>query len=350
MTVMDRIIAATRVSWKRLALIAAINTGIALAMWSDANEMRPFWHPLVSAQSFGFCIAWSFNLLMPWKSKAPLRRTAFAVFLGVIGGLVLVIVLKQYSPSYVASHLGTFFWTGFSAAFIGFIVSSFFLMNFREAQSRVDLERAEAERERFARVAADARLEALQAQVQPHFLFNSLGTVQALIDVDPPTAGKLLGHLSDYLRSSLIEVKARTVTLGPECQRVRAYLEIMQIRLGPRLGFSVNCPEALESIDFPPHILTGLAENAIKHGIELAGAGRIDLSIEPQGDELRISVINELERPLPPAADIKPRASHGLGHQNVRDTLAALYGDAARFEFASDNKGARAVIFVPMPK
>lgn len=346
MTFVNRVIAATRVSWRLLLLIAAINTGIALAIWVE--DPRPFWHPLITTQSYGFSIAWFFNLLTPWKSRAPIRMTALAALLGAALGFWLVILLKQYPLSMIVDKPGMFFGTSFSAFTIGLFVSLFFLLNYREAQNRVDLERAEAERQRLARVAVDARLEALQAQVQPHFLFNALGTVQALIDVDPPTAGKLLGHLSDYLRSSLLEVKARTVTLGPECQRVRAYLEIMQIRLGPRLSFSVNCPEALERIQFPPHLLTGLAENAIKHGIELAGAGRIELAAEQRAKELRVSVCDRLDRPQPAGAAAEPRSSYGLGHQNVRETLAALYGDAARFEFESDSNGARATIVMPL--
>ncbi len=346
MTVVSRIIAATRVSWQRLLLIAAINTGIALAIWVE--DPRPFWHPLVTTQSYGFSIAWFFNLLTPWKTRTPVRKTALAALLGAAVGLWLVILLKQYPLSMIAAKPGMFFGTSFSAFVIGLFVSLFFLLNYREAQNRVDLERAEAERQRLARVAVDARLEALQAQVQPHFLFNALGTVQALIDVDPPAAGKLLGHLSDYLRSSLLEVKSRTVTLGPECRRVRAYLEIMQIRLGPRLSFSVTCPEALEGIEFPPHLLTGLAENAIKHGIEPAGAGRIELTAEQRARELRVSLGDRLDRPLPSAAAAEPRPSLGLGHQNVRETLAALYGEAARFEFERDSSGARATIVIPL--
>ncbi len=346
MTFVNRIIAATRASWQRLLLIAAINTGIALAIWVE--DPRPFWHPLVTTQSYGFSIAWFFNLLTPWKTRTPVRMTALAALLGAAVGLWLVILFKQYPLSMLADKPAMFFGTSFAAFVIGLFVSLFFLLNYREAQNRVDLERAEAERQRLARVAVDARLEALQAHVQPHFLFNALGTVQALIDVDPPTAGKLLGHLSDYLRSSLLEVKARTVTLGPECQRVRAYLEIMQIRLGPRLSFSVTCPEALEGIEFPPHLLTGLAENAIKHGIELAGAGGIELRAEQRARELRVSVCDRLDRPLPSGAAAEPRPSLGLGHQNVRETLTALYGDAARFEFDSDSNGARATIVIPL--
>jgi sensor histidine kinase YesM len=346
MTLAKRLVAAARVKWQRLALIAAINTGIALALWVD--DARPFWHPLVTAQTYGFCIAWFFNLLTPWKSATPIRATALAALLGTTVGFWLVIVIKQYPMAMVVGKPGFFFWTAFSAFVCGLFVCLFFLTNLREAQNRVDLERAETERQRFARVATDARLEALQAQVQPHFLFNSLGTLQVLIDIDPPKASKLLGHLSDYLRSSLVEVKARTVTLGPECQRVLAFLEIMQIRLGPRLSFVVTCPDALEGVPFPPHLLTGLAENAIKHGIEIAGSGSIEVTAEQSGNQLQVSVRNRLERPLPQTANATTRECHGLGHRNVRETLATLYGNAAHFEFKSDSTGATATIVVPM--
>jgi len=345
MSFITRSINAARAPWRQLALIAAINTGIALTMWID--DPRPFWHPLATAQSFGFAIAWSFNLLAPWKSDKPLRWTVVSAMLGAVVGMLLVILIKQYSLADILGKPVTFFWTVLSGFVQGLFISVFFLTSFRDAQSRIDLQHAEAERQRFARAAADARLEALQAQVQPHFLFNSLGTVQALIAIDPPTAEKLLGHLTDYLRSSLVELQARTVTLGSECQRVHAYLEIMQIRLGSKLRFSIDCPVDLESISVPPHVLTSLAENAIKHGIEVSGAGRIEISILAQKQHLKITVCDYLDRPLPESTVMPPRTSHGLGHKNVRDTLAAIYGDAARFEFVRDASSACATITLP---
>ena len=113
----------------------------------------------------------------------------------------------------------------------------------------------------------------MQAQVEPHFLFNTLASVQFLTETDPPKAGQMLGHLLAYLRAALPQLRSASTTLGQEADLAQAYLSIMQMRMGSRLAFAVDVPAELRTQPLPPMLLMSLVENAVKHGIEPKAEG-----------------------------------------------------------------------------
>ena len=113
-----------------------------------------------------------------------------------------------------------------------------------------------------------ANLRLLQAQIEPHFLFNTLSNVLSLIDTDPAKGKSMLANLISYLRTSLSRTLPAVATLGQESDMIRAYLEIQTARMGERLSFKIDIPEALVNFPFPPMLLQPLVENAIKHGLE----------------------------------------------------------------------------------
>lgn len=189
--------------------------------------------------------------------------------------------------------------------------------------------------ERDARVAAatqkevaEAKLSVLEAQVEPHFLYNTLGSAKYLIKSDPARAEAMLDNLIVYLRNSLPKTEESASTLGEELTRARAYLEIMQIRMGERLQQSIDVPEELEREPFPAMMLQTLVENAIKHGLEPKPAGgtvwiRARRETTGAGPALCITVADD---------GLGLNHAHsgtGIGHKNIRERLKLLFDSGA---------------------
>ncbi|MEO8485607.1 MAG: histidine kinase [Betaproteobacteria bacterium] len=333
-----------KASWVTIALIAAINTGIAGVLWID--DPRPFWHPLVTVQIYGFMIAYCVNVASPWDSEHPLRRLIVAVAIGSCIGVILVILVKGYSWEYVVEHRGNFGFNLVVSFFNGLFVSLFFYVKLAAARAQAKLAQTEAERHLLSKQAVEAELKLMQAQVEPHFLFNTLASVQFLTETDPPAAHHLLGHLIAYLRAALPQLRASSTTLGQEVELAEAYLNILRTRIGARLSFTIDVPATLRSHPFPPNLLISLVENAIKHGIEPSPqGGAIALRARRDGDRLIVEVVDTGRGIV--ASEARPGGGVGLG--NVRERLAALYGSRGRFTLSPvEPRGARATLEIPI--
>jgi signal transduction histidine kinase len=191
------------------------------------------------------------------------------------------------------------------------------------AQLAFALERSTLERE-----ALDARLRVLQAQIEPHFLFNTLANVQALVESGSPQAGPVLKSLIAYLRAAVPKLQAHASTLGTELKLVRAYLELMHMRMPDRLAFSIDAPAELEQVEFLPMSVLTLVENAVRHGIDPSeGGGRIDITVrrEPAGGALRVQVADS-------GVGMSEAAVHGTGLGNLESRLRSFFGASARLE------------------
>jgi LytS/YehU family sensor histidine kinase len=173
---------------------------------------------------------------------------------------------------------------------------------------------------------ADARLQTLRTQLQPHFLFNALNTVSVLMHEDADAADRILLQLSALLRRSLDSTEAHEVMLGEEIGFLEHYLEIEQARLGERFSYRIHVPDDCLQARVPNLILHPLVENAIRHGIATrAGPGRVDIAAERLGDSLRLRVVDD-GRGLPPAM------TERVGLANTRARLRLLHADRQRFE------------------
>jgi sensor histidine kinase YesM len=329
--------------WTTLLLILAINTGIAGVLWID--DVRPFWSPLVTAHAYGLAIAYCVNVARPWDRARPVTALMVAVAVGAAIGILVIILLKQYSLEYVRERIAFFCYNVLIAWGNGLLISLMFYVKFRETRAAAALHKAEAEHHLLSRHAVEAELKLMQAQVEPHFLFNTLASVQYLVETDPAQASRLLGHLIGYLRSALPQLRAASTTLGREAELARAYLSILQMRIGPRLAFEVDVPADLRDHPFPPNLLISLVENAIKHGIEpTAAGGTVTIGARREGDALVVSV-TDTGRGLETAS---PNGGAGVGLTNVRERLAALYGPRGRFTLEpAQPTGARAVLALP---
>jgi hypothetical protein len=229
----------------------------------------------------------------------------------------------------------------FIPLFVILIVSKFFIDRSRAAQDMVELKRKEAEYHRMSQQVTEAKLSALQAQVEPHFLYNTLASVQALTEVDPQQANAMTGHLIQYLRNALPKMRESVSTVGQEIELVRAYLNILQMRMGKRLAFEIDVPPALMDAPFPPLMLPSLVENAIKHGLEpLREGGKVTIRASANGI-LRVSVSDT-------GRGFAETLGSGVGLTNIRERLAALYGDAGKLTLeAREAGGVEAAIEVP---
>ncbi|MCC6194011.1 MAG: histidine kinase [Burkholderiales bacterium] len=177
-----------------------------------------------------------------------------------------------------------------------------------------------AETEGLERAAAEARMAALQAQIEPHFLFNTLGSVDQLILTDPPRASKMQQTLIRYLRSAMPQMReGARPTLGQQTDLASAFLEIMAVRMEERLRTRIEVPPGLRSAVFPPMMLQTLVENAIKHGLEpKAEGGTLTISGEVVDGRLAVHVVDD-------GAGFAPSGEGGVGLANIRERLQALY-------------------------
>ena len=203
-----------------------------------------------------------------------------------------------------------------------------------------------AEAESLRRQVAEARMAALQAQVEPHFLFNTLAAIDHLIETDPPRASVMQKHLITYLRATLHKMREGATTLGREVDLITAYLEILKVRMEDRLSVRIDVPNGLRSAMFPPMMLQSLVENAIKHGLEpCPDAATLSVHAEIIDGALRVSVADTGVGYDP--ANSKTRGT-GLGHDNIRERLEMLYGTRARLEVSAQQPhGTLAAITLP---
>jgi signal transduction histidine kinase len=189
-----------------------------------------------------------------------------------------------------------------------------------------------------------SRLAVLQAQIEPHFLYNTLANVQALARKDAAGAERMLTHLIDYLRSAMPAMRSTKSNVGREFKLARAYLSIMQFRMGERLQFSVEAEPDLLGVEFPPTIVGTLIENAIKHGIEPSKTGgRIDVRAWHDGDALVVEVADT-------GIGFSASAGSGVGLANARERLVMLYGPAAELDLSLNQPtGVVARTRIPVP-
>jgi LytS/YehU family sensor histidine kinase len=212
--------------------------------------------------------------------------------------------------------------------FLILIVVSFIIKVVAGGKRRAELTASEAtkraETEQLERSVLEARMEALQAQIEPHFLFNSLASIDQLIQTDPPRASRMQQSLIRYLRSAIPQMREGSrSTLGQQVDLCAAFLEIMAMRMEGRLQPVVSVPEGLKSALFPPMMLQTLVENAIKHGLEpKPEGGRLEIGAEVVDGQLAVRVLDT-------GVGFMPKGEGGVGLANVRERLKVLYKDRA---------------------
>ena len=243
--------------------------------------------------------------------------------IGIAAGFLIGNPLCNRLLGIAAPRSGRDQWVGLAITVAAGTVATFYF------HARGKAAALEASRNAAERDASEAHLRLLQSQLEPHMLFNTLANLRALIGVDPPAAQRMVDRLNDYLRATLDASRATTHPLSAEFERLRDYLDLMAIRMGPRLAASFDLPEALRDLPVPPLILQPLVENAIRHGLEpqVAG-GRIDVRAERVGDTLRLTVAD---------------TGAGFDATHVRE---GRFGMAQVIERVASSTGGRGVVHV----
>jgi signal transduction histidine kinase len=327
-----------RVLW--VTLICAIAAGTVVRFF-----LNRYLDLLVTA----LCVGYTSMLLYTVASNLRTSRVPREVLqlLAIVAGSVLGtifagIVKGRDIPSMFSERLaGVAISMGLGLGF-GCVVVATVILREKHARDAARIARAEAERHQLEKNVLEARLQLMQAQVEPHFLFNTLANVQHLVETDPASASRMLESLIQYLRAALPQMREVATTLGREVDMARAFLEIHRVRMGTRLDFAIEVPEALRARPFPPMMLISLVENAIKHGVDpCCDAGRIVIQATEVNGRLKVSVADTGE-------GVKPKKGGGVGLTNIRERLKALYGGAARLTLEErEPHGVIAAIEVP---
>lgn len=258
-------------------------------------------------------------------------------------------IRRKVSNDFRRVGIGAALIVAFIPLFIILIIVKIYIGRSRRALAVASEKTQEAEFANVNRQIVEAKLMALQAQVEPHFLYNTLANVQALTEVDPQQANKMTGHLIQYLRATLPKMRENISTVGQEIELVRAYLNILKMRMGARLEFGIEVPAELENLPFPPLMLPSLVENAIKHGLEpQREGGRIDViaeKVDVAGRPTIRIMVKDTGRGL---SDSPIQTGGGIGLANIRARLLALFGDEAKFTLESNTpNGVIATIETP---
>jgi hypothetical protein len=297
------------------------------------------------------CVGYTSMLLFTVASNlraARLPREALqllAIVAGSILGTIFAGVVKGRDLGTMFSErlAGVAISMGLGLGF-GCVVVATVILREKHARDAARIARSEAERHQLEKNVLEARLQLMQAQVEPHFLFNTLANVQHLVETDPASASRMLESLIQYLRAALPQMREAATTLGREVDMSRAFLEIHRVRMGSRLDFAIEVPEPLRARPFPPMMLISLVENAIKHGVDpCCEDSRIVIRASMAEGRLRVAVADT-------GAGVAPKKGGGVGLTNIRERLKALYGAEARLTLEENApRGVVATIEVPAP-
>lgn len=326
-----------------LLFLVALSTVVGL-LFTFIGDWGHWWQNLAISYLIGFSI-WSVGrLLRALMRPSPPLWALWAipppvgVLVGVLAanlfGLIDAVSHQQGGLRILAANLTAA--TAAAAVFILFYQWSSLTLEITESRRRSS-ELREAE--------TLSRLALLQAQIEPHFLFNTLANVRSLISRDPNLAQEMLDHLNDYLRISLSRTRKLQTSLAEELDLVGALLAISRIRLGERLTFRMDIPAALHSLHVPPLIVQPLVENAIRHGIEpsLEG-GEITLKAIEANGFLQLTVRDT-------GVGLGQTLEKGIGLTNVEDRLASLYGSMAKLSLEPNHPhGVVAVLTIPIER
>ncbi len=226
----------------------------------------------------------------------------------------------------------------------GTVIGYYFISSYRISQAKLALREQDNRQLSAEKQIAETRLRLLQAQIEPHFLFNTLSNIHGLIELDPQRASQTLESFSDYLRASLQRSRQGVTTLEDELALITSYLDIQHTRMGDRLRYHIEVPGNIRKLSYPPMLIQPLVENAVLHGIEPSmEGGVVELEAMLNKRNLRIEVRDDgLGMGL-------KKGGHGLALENIRKRLHALYGSRGTLELLQrDPKGVTAVLEMPL--
>jgi hypothetical protein len=331
---------------RRVAVALVVSIGVALlllTLYSSSTSVL-----LLRAITIGLAATAVFSLFEVWPRRLPRgieRWILQVVAVGVAMPLTVFVMHRLATPEgarpFFQDHDWMLIWV--SAVLVAPWTAVATVVRQKEAVARAQKLTFALERSELERQALDARLHLLQAQVAPHFLFNTLANVQALVDAGSPHASVVLRSLTAYLRAAVPLLHESAATIERELQLVRPYLELMQMRMPDRLQYAMNVDAAALKVRCPPTTLLTLVENAVRHGIDPSEeGGRIDVDIARLGERCVVRVTDT-------GAGLHHSANGlGTGLTTLRERLQLIFGDAAHLRLiAGAPRGV--VVEVDMP-
>ncbi|MFN3581660.1 MAG: sensor histidine kinase [Pseudomonas sp.] len=328
--------------WARWGGAVLFNTLIALFL-SAVDYGGSLWVNWLFSQCIGLtinaCVELALRLISvrPWRAVALVIAVVSGSLLGT--GLAMLVTGVYRFEELVAQA----FWQAVAIGLVfgtGITLFAYYRERTLRSEQALDAERLKLLSAEKARVETELRM--LQAQVEPHFLFNTLAILRGLISRDPVAGKQLLDHLIDYLRASLSHSRCEQATLGDELDLLEHYLTIMQFRMGERLAFKIKIADELRSQPLAPMLLQPLVENAIRHGLEpKTGPGRVWIEVWDSGDGIQVEVIDN-------GIGFNTHSAAGTGLANIRARLETLYDGQARLTVEdNDQSGVTATLRLP---
>jgi sensor histidine kinase YesM len=264
-----------------------------------------------------------------------------ALTIGSIVGVLLGTVVVGIGPSIFFQKYSLIQMIILGLLF-GSIISYFFV-----SRETISATKALVQEERIKRLtsekkAVEGNLKLLQAQIEPHFLFNTLSNILSLLETDPDKGKHMLEDLIRYLRTSLSKTRGDITTIGQEMEMIRAYMNIFKVRMGDRLRYNIDIPDNLRALPFSPMLIQPLVENAIKHGLEpKIEGGEVSISGEKIGETLRFEIADT-------GVGLYKDSALGTGLSNIKARLQSLYGETGRLILEENQPcGLKAIIEVP---
>lgn len=330
-------------------LITGVIGGL-LTFVSPGRVLSKFLFAFIFANCIGFSILIGMRLFQGWLCRLrPLARGAATGLICLGGGLVgselgMLILYLGFDVSWgLRGYLIQVLLNLFLALFFGIGGYIYFSTKEKWLQTAAALGEKEVREAELERLKARAELEALQAKINPHFLFNTLNSIAGLISENPEAAERVTEKLAGLFRYSLQSSQRDRVLLGEELDAVRSYLEIEATRLGERLRFDIVVEEGLAEVEIPGLLVQPIVENAVRHGIApKVEGGRIEVNVHRDGDACVIEVRDD-------GVGIRPgEAGSGYALGNIRERLKAAYNGAASLSLNSSERGTSVEIRVPI--
>jgi sensor histidine kinase YesM len=306
---------------------------------------------ILIANVIGYCIHALFHAGTALGLEGAARRGGLAAKVAYFSLLPLAGVLVGFWIVSFIVDVGFRNWLHDPAGLVSIAATSFaistimsviFFWRERGAVAEASLALERERTQRIEREATLANLRALQAQIEPHFLFNTLANVSGLIDPDPAKAKRMLESFNRFLRASLAATRMEATTLAEEAELIGAYLDVLQVRMGARLRYEVDIAPDVHAFSIPPMLLQPVVENAIRHGLEpKVEGGHVALRARREGGEVVIEIADS-------GVGFAPTTRGGVGLTNLRDRLRLLYGERAALAIG-DNAGGGAVVTLALP-